>query len=383
MTTLGEKLRAAREQKNLTVSEVAEATHIKVQIIEDLERNEFRKIPAVIYGKGFIRMYAGFVGVEPEPLVAEYAARVTRVPAPSVPVPPPRSPSAVPPPARPPAASAPEAPIAAPPAVAPMPAPAVRPTPPAPAPVRPAAPATPAAFPSPPPAASFPAAAAAPAPHAAPAPVRRVDVPRPEPSPSVLDEPLFAAAAARAAAAPPAAAPARPAAVTEMAPPAPSAAVIAPPAAAPAAVRSTRLARPIPPRPVVPPARRFPILKLPVFRLPRWRGFDWPLQWSIRRTVGGMNSQFDRRRSPRVRLPDAAGDWIERLRRSLTLQHVGIVAAGLLAVALLVGVALGLARMIGRAQGASRLPLAAYEARDPLTLTHEPPAPYIESKTAQ
>jgi hypothetical protein len=43
-----------------------------VQIVEDLEREDFRKIAAPLYGRGFIKLYAECVGVDPEPLVAEF-----------------------------------------------------------------------------------------------------------------------------------------------------------------------------------------------------------------------------------------------------------------------------------------------------------------------
>jgi transcriptional regulator with XRE-family HTH domain len=69
---LGAVLRAAREGKGLTPQQVAEATRMMVQIVEDLENEDFRKIAAPLYGRGFIKLYAECVGVDPEPLVAEF-----------------------------------------------------------------------------------------------------------------------------------------------------------------------------------------------------------------------------------------------------------------------------------------------------------------------
>ena len=69
---LGEILRAAREAKGFTPSEVAEATRMMVQMVEELEREDFGRIAAPIYGKGFIRLYAEFVGVDSAPLIDEY-----------------------------------------------------------------------------------------------------------------------------------------------------------------------------------------------------------------------------------------------------------------------------------------------------------------------
>jgi cytoskeleton protein RodZ len=69
---LGGKLREARLRMNLTPSQVAAATRMKVQIVEALEREDFRPIAAPIYGKGFIRLFAELVGLDPRPLIDEY-----------------------------------------------------------------------------------------------------------------------------------------------------------------------------------------------------------------------------------------------------------------------------------------------------------------------
>lgn len=69
---LGQQLRDAREARGKTPSEVAAATRMKVQIVEDLEQEDFKRIAAPIYGKGFIRLYAEHVGLDPVPLVNEY-----------------------------------------------------------------------------------------------------------------------------------------------------------------------------------------------------------------------------------------------------------------------------------------------------------------------
>lgn len=73
--TLGEKLRSARQAQKMTTSEVATATRMKVQMVEALEEDDFTKMPAVIYAKGFIKLYAEHVGLDPHPLVEEYVVR--------------------------------------------------------------------------------------------------------------------------------------------------------------------------------------------------------------------------------------------------------------------------------------------------------------------
>ena len=70
--SLGTTLRQAREEKGLTVSQVAESTRMMVQIVEDLEREDFRRVAAPIYGRGFIKLYAEHLGLNSEPLIREF-----------------------------------------------------------------------------------------------------------------------------------------------------------------------------------------------------------------------------------------------------------------------------------------------------------------------
>lgn len=72
MQALGERLRNAREEMGATLSEAAEATKIKVQHIEALENEDFAVIAAPIYVKGFLKLYAEYLGIEPGELIEQY-----------------------------------------------------------------------------------------------------------------------------------------------------------------------------------------------------------------------------------------------------------------------------------------------------------------------
>lgn len=72
MQSLGERLRSAREAKGATASEAAAATKIKVQHIEALEAEDFGKIAAPIYVKGFLKLYAEYLGFEPNEIIEHY-----------------------------------------------------------------------------------------------------------------------------------------------------------------------------------------------------------------------------------------------------------------------------------------------------------------------
>src|SRR6056297_2442809 len=72
MRKLGEKLRGARENKGVSTSEAARATKIKVQHIEALENEDFDKMAAPIYVKGFIKLYAEYLELDPDELLDQY-----------------------------------------------------------------------------------------------------------------------------------------------------------------------------------------------------------------------------------------------------------------------------------------------------------------------
>ncbi|MBQ9431278.1 MAG: helix-turn-helix domain-containing protein [Kiritimatiellae bacterium] len=69
---LGEILRKARIEKGLTISEVAESTHLLSQVVEGLENENFRRIAAPIYGRGFVKLYAQLLELDPAPLVEDF-----------------------------------------------------------------------------------------------------------------------------------------------------------------------------------------------------------------------------------------------------------------------------------------------------------------------
>ena len=69
---LGTILREAREQQGYSVAQVAEATHMMLQIVEEIEREDFHRIAAPIYGRGFVKLYAEFLNIDAEPLVKEF-----------------------------------------------------------------------------------------------------------------------------------------------------------------------------------------------------------------------------------------------------------------------------------------------------------------------
>ena len=70
----GKTLREAREAKGYTIAQVAETTHIMTSVIEGLENEDFSRIAAPIYGRGFVKLYCQTVGLEAKPLIDEFMA---------------------------------------------------------------------------------------------------------------------------------------------------------------------------------------------------------------------------------------------------------------------------------------------------------------------
>jgi len=68
----GASLREARERKGISLRQIAEATKISVAALDNLERNDFSKLPGGIFSRAFVRSYAIEVGLDPDQTVHEY-----------------------------------------------------------------------------------------------------------------------------------------------------------------------------------------------------------------------------------------------------------------------------------------------------------------------
>ena len=93
MIEFGKTLREAREAKGLTTAQIADKTHMMVQVVEGLEHEDFSRIVAPIYGRGFVKLYCEAVGLDPKPYVDSfmeiYSSNRSPAPAPQPPPAPP------------------------------------------------------------------------------------------------------------------------------------------------------------------------------------------------------------------------------------------------------------------------------------------------------
>ena len=63
-SSVGERLRAARESKKLSLEDIADQTRIPLRHLENLEAGDWSKLPAPTYTIGFAKSYASAVGLD-------------------------------------------------------------------------------------------------------------------------------------------------------------------------------------------------------------------------------------------------------------------------------------------------------------------------------
>jgi len=70
--TLGEKMRRARNEKRIVLSEVSRNTKIQLEYLEYLENGEYEKLPADVYVRGFLKSFAEYVGINEDYLIKSF-----------------------------------------------------------------------------------------------------------------------------------------------------------------------------------------------------------------------------------------------------------------------------------------------------------------------
>ncbi len=73
MDEIGAVLKTQRERLGFTVSNVTEQIHIPARYLEAIEKGNLEDLPSTVQGKGMVKNYAQFLGLDPEPLLLSYA----------------------------------------------------------------------------------------------------------------------------------------------------------------------------------------------------------------------------------------------------------------------------------------------------------------------
>ena len=72
MGVISDTLSEARTRRAVGLEEVESVTGIRTRYLRAIEQEDWDALPEEFYARSFIRKYAQFLGVDPEPLVEEY-----------------------------------------------------------------------------------------------------------------------------------------------------------------------------------------------------------------------------------------------------------------------------------------------------------------------
>jgi cytoskeletal protein RodZ len=71
----GPRLRRLREERRISLREIAETTKISVSTLEALERDDISRMPGGIFSRAIVRSYAAEVGADVDATVRDFVAR--------------------------------------------------------------------------------------------------------------------------------------------------------------------------------------------------------------------------------------------------------------------------------------------------------------------
>jgi len=72
--SFGARLKKEREQRKITLDEIAASTKVGTRFLRALEEERFDQLPGGIFNKGFVRAYARHLGIDEEQAIADYVA---------------------------------------------------------------------------------------------------------------------------------------------------------------------------------------------------------------------------------------------------------------------------------------------------------------------
>ncbi|MCV6604459.1 MAG: helix-turn-helix domain-containing protein, partial [Porticoccaceae bacterium] len=70
--TPGIALRKARRAQNLAEDEVCRELGLRVGVLKALESDDFERLPAAVYVRGYIRSYCSLLGIDEQPVLDSY-----------------------------------------------------------------------------------------------------------------------------------------------------------------------------------------------------------------------------------------------------------------------------------------------------------------------
>ncbi len=71
----GPAIKLMREQRGLSLRNIADTTKVSARYLESIEEEQFAKLPARAYVRGFLSLYAKALGQDPERVINDYLKR--------------------------------------------------------------------------------------------------------------------------------------------------------------------------------------------------------------------------------------------------------------------------------------------------------------------
>ncbi|MRR52342.1 MAG: hypothetical protein EG825_15775, partial [Rhodocyclaceae bacterium] len=73
--TIGEKLKQAREARGLSLEQAAQVTRVRIHYLRALETDQRDQLPSIVQGRGYLRLYADYLGLPAQPLLDQWEGR--------------------------------------------------------------------------------------------------------------------------------------------------------------------------------------------------------------------------------------------------------------------------------------------------------------------
>src|SRR5262245_17802843 len=71
----GSHMRHVREERGLSLRQIAQTTKLSMSALEALERNDIARLPGGLFSRAFVRSYAAEIGADPEETVREFLSQ--------------------------------------------------------------------------------------------------------------------------------------------------------------------------------------------------------------------------------------------------------------------------------------------------------------------
>jgi cytoskeleton protein RodZ len=71
----GSRMRHVREQRGVSLRQIAQTTKLSVSALEALERNDISRLPGGLFSRAFVRSYAAEIGTDPEATVRDFLSQ--------------------------------------------------------------------------------------------------------------------------------------------------------------------------------------------------------------------------------------------------------------------------------------------------------------------